>query len=121
MGDVDTAPDATARGREADAPRNSLIARFGADRPLKLDAGVSLSPFQIERPFQKRDRPRPLALAQLSDPSRQSPHFGIIRRLRLLRPSYRKTAAYGHFGRNNREFTWEKLDLVDTLHKAIKK
>ena len=47
MGDVDTAPDAAARAREADAPRNSLVARFGADRPLKLDAGVELSPFQI--------------------------------------------------------------------------
>ena len=42
MGDVDTAPDATSRAREADAPRNSLVARFGADRPLKLDAGVEL-------------------------------------------------------------------------------
>ena len=47
MGDVDTAPDAASRAREADAPRNSLVARFGADRPLKLDAGVELSPFQI--------------------------------------------------------------------------
>ncbi len=47
MGDVDTAPDATSRAREADAPRNSLVTRFGADRPLKLDAGVELSPFQI--------------------------------------------------------------------------
>jgi homoserine O-acetyltransferase len=47
MGDVDTAPDAASRGREADAPRNSSVARFGADRPLKLDAGVELSPFQI--------------------------------------------------------------------------
>jgi len=47
MGDVDTAPDATSRAREADAPRNSLVARFGADRPLKLDAGVELAPFQI--------------------------------------------------------------------------
>ena len=35
MGDVDTAPDAASRAREADAPRNSLVARFGADRPLQ--------------------------------------------------------------------------------------
>ena len=42
MGDVDTAPDAASRAREADAPRNSLVARFGTDRPLKLDAGVEL-------------------------------------------------------------------------------
>ncbi|MBP1647181.1 MAG: metK [Bacteroidetes bacterium] len=45
---------------------------------------------------------------------------GIIKRLDLLRPIYRKTAAYGHFGRKEKDFTWEKLDLVDTLTKAIK-
>jgi S-adenosylmethionine synthetase len=45
---------------------------------------------------------------------------GIIKRLDLRRPIYRKTAAYGHFGRNEKEFTWEKLDLVDPLLKAIK-
>ncbi len=38
------APDSV---READAPRDSLLARFGEDKPLKLDAGVSLAPFQI--------------------------------------------------------------------------
>jgi S-adenosylmethionine synthetase len=45
---------------------------------------------------------------------------GIIRRLDLRRPIYRKTAAYGHFGRNDKDFTWEKLDLVDSLMKAIR-
>ena len=45
---------------------------------------------------------------------------GIIKRLDLRRPIYRKTASYGHFGRNDRDFTWEKLDLVDMLLKAIK-
>ena len=33
--------------READSPRDSLVARFGPDKPLKLDAGIELSPFQI--------------------------------------------------------------------------
>ncbi|MGA9363513.1 MAG: methionine adenosyltransferase [Bacteroidota bacterium] len=42
---------------------------------------------------------------------------GIIHRLNLLRPIYRKTANYGHFGRSEKEFTWEKLDLVKTLQK----
>jgi S-adenosylmethionine synthetase len=45
---------------------------------------------------------------------------GIIRRLDLRRPIFKKTAAYGHFGRKEKEFTWEKLDLVKTLQKAIK-
>lgn len=40
----------------------------------------------------------------------------IIERLDLLRPIYRKTAAYGHFGRNDPDFTWEKTDMADTLH-----
>jgi S-adenosylmethionine synthetase len=45
---------------------------------------------------------------------------GIIRRLDLRRPIYRKTAAYGHFGRKEKEFTWEKLDLVKVLQKNVK-
>ncbi|GBD87108.1 S-adenosylmethionine synthase [bacterium BMS3Abin03] len=38
---------------------------------------------------------------------------GIIDRLKLRRPIYQKTAAYGHFGRDDNDFTWETLDLVD--------
>jgi S-adenosylmethionine synthetase len=44
---------------------------------------------------------------------------GIIERLNLRRPIYRKTAAYGHFGRNDKDFTWEQLDLVSAFKKAI--
>ena len=39
----------------------------------------------------------------------------IIRDLDLLRPIYKKTASYGHFGRHDRDFTWEKLDKVDAV------
>ena len=42
---------------------------------------------------------------------------GIIRELDLLRPIYRQTAAYGHFGRDLPDFTWEKLDKVDELRR----
>jgi len=42
---------------------------------------------------------------------------GIIKHLDLKRPIFRKTAAYGHFGRNDPEFTWEKTDMVDVLRK----
>jgi len=41
----------------------------------------------------------------------------IIRDLNLRRPIYRKTAAYGHFGRNDHDFTWERTDKVDLLRK----
>ena len=44
----------------------------------------------------------------------------IIERLNLRRPIFRKTANYGHFGRELPEFTWEKLDMVETLKKAVK-
>jgi homoserine O-acetyltransferase len=47
MVDLSPAPDVPARSREPDEPRDSLLARFGAGRPLKLDAGVELAPFQI--------------------------------------------------------------------------
>jgi len=39
----------------------------------------------------------------------------MIKRLDLLRPIYRKTAAYGHFGREEPEFTWEKTDMAQKL------
>jgi S-adenosylmethionine synthetase len=43
----------------------------------------------------------------------------IIKALNLLRPIYQLTAAYGHFGREEKEFTWEKTDKVDQLRSAI--
>ena len=42
----------------------------------------------------------------------------IIRDLDLMRPIYAKTAAYGHFGREDRDFTWERTDKADTLRDA---
>jgi S-adenosylmethionine synthetase len=42
---------------------------------------------------------------------------GIIERLKLKRPIYQKTSSYGHFGRTEEEFTWEKLDLVNVFKK----
>jgi len=44
----------------------------------------------------------------------------IIKKLDLKRPIYRKTSAYGHFGRNEPEFTWEKTDMVEILKKEAK-
>jgi S-adenosylmethionine synthetase len=45
--------------------------------------------------------------------------LAIIRDLNLLRPIYRKTAANGHFGREDPDFTWERLDRVDALRAAV--
>ena len=44
----------------------------------------------------------------------------IISQLKLKRPIYRKTASYGHFGRNDPDFTWEAIDKVDILKKDAK-
>ena len=40
---------------------------------------------------------------------------GIIKMLDLRRPIYKQTAAYGHFGRNDLDLPWEKLDKVEVL------
>ena len=45
---------------------------------------------------------------------------GIIKMLDLRRPIYKQTAAYGHFGRNDLDLPWEKLDRVDTLKAYLK-
>jgi len=45
---------------------------------------------------------------------------GIINDLKLRRPIYRQTAAYGHFGRNEEGFTWEETNKAEALAKAVK-
>ncbi|HQF53233.1 MAG TPA: methionine adenosyltransferase domain-containing protein, partial [Thermoleophilia bacterium] len=42
----------------------------------------------------------------------------ILRDLDLRRPIYRKTAAYGHFGRSDHDFTWERTDRAEALRAA---
>jgi S-adenosylmethionine synthetase len=46
---------------------------------------------------------------------------GIIESLNLRRPIYKKTASYGHFGRSEAEFTWERTDKVDALRGLLRK
>jgi S-adenosylmethionine synthetase len=43
---------------------------------------------------------------------------GIIESLQLRRPIFKKTAAYGHFGRNEAEFSWERTDKADAIRQA---
>lgn len=47
--------------------------------------------------------------------------YGIIKMLDLLKPIYRQTASYGHFGREDIDLPWEKTDKVETLRQAVKK
>jgi S-adenosylmethionine synthetase len=44
---------------------------------------------------------------------------GLIEMLDLKRPIYRATAAYGHFGREGENFTWERTDKADALKAAL--
>ena len=44
---------------------------------------------------------------------------GIIKMLDLRRPIYKQTAAYGHFGRNDLDLPWERLDKVETLRSYL--
>ena len=44
--------------------------------------------------------------------------YGLVRMLELIRPIYQQTAAYGHFGREEADFTWERIDKADTLRNA---
>jgi len=46
--------------------------------------------------------------------------YGIIKDLNLRRPMFKKTACYGHFGREDEGFTWEEVDKVKALRKEIK-
>ncbi len=45
---------------------------------------------------------------------------GMIETLKLRRPFYKKTAAYGHFGRNDPDFTWEKTDMADIFKRELR-
>jgi S-adenosylmethionine synthetase len=56
-------------------------------------------------------------IAELIDKHFDLRPAAIIRDLNLRRPIFRKTAAYGHFGRDDRDFTWEKTDKADTLRR----
>lgn len=46
--------------------------------------------------------------------------YHIIKRLNLQRPIYKKSSCYGHFGREDVDFTWEKTDAVEDLKTACK-
>ena len=77
------------------APVGLYVETFGTEK---------VDPLKIEKAVREVFDLRPLA---------------IINDLDLRRPVYKKTAAHGHFGRNEPEFTWERLDRVEALHSAV--
>lgn len=77
------------------APVGLYVETFGTEK---------VDPLKIEKAVHEVFDLRPLA---------------IINDLDLRRPIYKKTAAHGHFGRNEPEFTWERLDRVEALRSAV--
>ncbi|MDQ1446499.1 MAG: S-adenosylmethionine synthetase [Acidimicrobiaceae bacterium] len=61
----------------------------------------------------------PLAIAKAIDEVFDLRPAAIVRDLDLRRPIYRRTAAYGHFGRSDKEFTWEALSKLEELKRAL--
>lgn len=77
------------------APVGLYVETFGTEK---------VDPLKIEKAVREVFDLRPLA---------------IINDLDLRRPVYKKTAAHGHFGRNEPEFTWERLDRVEALRSVV--
>lgn len=77
------------------APVGLYVETFGTEK---------VNPIKIEKAVREVFNLRPLA---------------IINELDLRRPIYKKTAAHGHFGRTEPEFTWERLNRVDALRSAV--
>ena len=61
----------------------------------------------------------PAAIAKAVDEVFDLRPAAIVRDLDLKRPIYRKTAAYGHFGRAEKDFTWEETSRADDLKQAL--
>ncbi len=61
----------------------------------------------------------PLQIAKMANEVFDLRPAAIIRDLDLRKPIYRKTAAYGHFGRSEKEFTWERLSRLDDVKQAL--
>ena len=81
---------------------------IGVAQPVSVyvttrNSGI-ISDYEIEKLIRKHFDMRPSA---------------IIRKLNLKNPIYKQTAAYGHFGRNDLDLPWERLDMVDTLKAEV--
>jgi S-adenosylmethionine synthetase len=98
----------------------NVVAAGLADRcELQVAYAIGLAhPVSIEVECFGTER---LQVARIAELVRE--HFdlrpgAILRDLDLMRPIYAKTAAYGHFGRSDHDFTWERTDKADALRAA---
>jgi S-adenosylmethionine synthetase len=97
----------------------NLVAAGLADR-LELQVAYTIGvahPVSVMIDTQGTSRINPDRIAQIVNELFDMRPRKIIEHLDLLRPIYKKTACGGHFGRNEPEFTWERLDMVDEIRK----
>jgi len=100
-------------GIEADAPE---AYRWYTDCfRTQIAAFLHARPERVEELRQRIDEGRIAALVREHFDLRP---YNLIHMLDLVRPIYRKTAAYGHFGRELPEFTWERTDKAEVLRDA---
>jgi S-adenosylmethionine synthetase len=98
----------------------NLVAAGLADRievQLAYAIGVA-QPVSVNVDSQGTAKISPVRIAQIITEIFDLRPRKIIEKLDLLRPIFRKTACCGHFGRNDPDFTWERLDMVDAIKKA---
>jgi S-adenosylmethionine synthetase len=101
--------------------KNIVAAKLAKECLIQLSYAIGVAePVSIMINTNRTGKISELELAKIIKKEIDLTPKGIIQRLDLRRPIYRKTAAYGHFGRTEPEFSWEKNDLKDTLLKAIK-
>lgn len=98
----------------------NLVAAGLADR-LELQIAYAIGvaqPVSVMIDTQGTSKINPDRIAQIVNDLFDMRPRKIIEKLDLLRPIFKKTACGGHFGRNDPEFTWEKLDMVEEILKA---
>ena len=109
-------------GRVRRALRREEHRRRGARRPLRGQRRVR-DRRRASGVHHRSRRSAPSGLPNGASSSSSREHFdlrpaAILRDLDLRRPIYSKTAAYGHFGRDDHDFTWERTDKADALREA---
>ena len=101
--------------------KKNVVSAGLADRAKSRSPTRSVSPTR-SRCWSTPSAPRPTASLSRgqegSSTNTSTWPAAILRDLDLRRPIYEKTAAYGHFGRDDQDFTWERTDKADTLREA---
>lgn len=98
------------------AAKNVVAAKLASRCEIELAYAIGVAkPVSILIDTQGTGKLSDEKIAELVEKNFDFTPAGMIKTLDLRRPIYRKTAAYGHFGRNDKDFTWEKTDKAAIL------